>query len=306
MLTGSLIGNPTFLTLCHNAQTNTFSEFAGSGEIGFVSNASVVRVPSFHITGNGSIAGNVSNSDKKCVLFYPGCFNPLTRAHLRSLEESKDYLTHLGWNVLGGIISPTHDNYKFFKPSLISSVHRVRMIELSIRNYNFARCSTWESDQQNYSSFGDALKEHRNQIHAVVKNPISNHQNFPHLPQSLTMVQNADLDDPNKFRIFAVLGGDLLESVCLNHWTNNEIEYIVKNFSILVRARHRSNPWKCIKYHPILQKYRKNIHVVTDNIPFELSSTDIRNAVKSGNSIKFCVDDAVIQYIEENNLYRNK
>ena len=193
---------------------------------------------------------------------------------------------------------------RFFKPSLISSVHRVKMIELSIKNYKFARCSKWESDQGNWSSIGHSLKEHQKQIRSVVKNPSPNYRNFPHLPESLSMVQNADLEDPNKFRIFVVLGGDVLESVCLSHWTNNDIEYIVKNFSILVKTRRGSNPWKCIKHHPILQKYKDNIHVVTDRISIEFSSTEIRTAVKDGNSIKFCVDDAVIQYIEENNLYR--
>lgn len=50
---------------------------------------------------------------------------------------------------------------------------------------------------------------------------------------------------------------------------------------------------------------RKKIHPLT--IPeLEISATDIRRRVAQGKSIRYIVPDRVVQYIEENGLYRTK
>ena len=50
---------------------------------------------------------------------------------------------------------------------------------------------------------------------------------------------------------------------------------------------------------------QENIHFVTERVPNDISSTRIRRCVQRGESVRFLVPDAVIDYINANNLYRN-
>lgn len=48
---------------------------------------------------------------------------------------------------------------------------------------------------------------------------------------------------------------------------------------------------------------QKNITIVDDWIKISLSSTVIRRNLKRGHSVKYLMNDAVIDYIHENGLY---
>ena len=61
--------------------------------------------------------------------------------------------------------------------------------------------------------------------------------------------------------------------------------------------------------HVILNNHspspQENIHFVIERVPNDISSTRIRRCVQRGESVRFLVPDAVIDYINANNLYRN-
>ena len=52
-----------------------------------------------------------------------------------------------------------------------------------------------------------------------------------------------------------------------------------------------------------LLSMQDNIHLVTERVPNDISSTRIRRSVQRGESIKFLLPDPVIEYISANNLY---
>jgi len=52
-----------------------------------------------------------SGSNKKCVLLGTGAFSPLHCGHLEMMECAKETLESNGWDVLGGYLSPGHDEY---------------------------------------------------------------------------------------------------------------------------------------------------------------------------------------------------
>ena len=243
--------------------------------------------------------------NKKSILISCGSFNPPTIMHLRLFELAKDNLTDCGYEVLGGIVSPTHDNYKKKKPSLLSSNHRLKMVELSLKNYDFVQCSRWEIAQDDWTRTREVLEEHLKQIRNVVKAPATEYRKYPHLPASLTSLNYDDVSNPNQFRLFFICGGDLLESFSVpNLWKDEDIEAIVKEFGLIVITREGSNPEQYVEKHPIVSKYKDNIHIVREEITNDISSTKIRTAVTKGASIKFFVADEVIQYIADNQLYR--
>ena len=241
---------------------------------------------------------------KKAILISCGSFNPPTIMHLRLFELAKDHLGSCGYEVLGGIISPTHDNYKKKKPSLISSNHRVKMVDLSLKNYSFVKCSKWETEQEDWTRTRQALEEHLNHVYQVVKAPDAEYQNYTYLPESLKSLSYSDVSNPHQFKLFFICGGDLLESFSVpNLWKDEDIEAIVKNFGLIVITREGSNPENYIEKHPIVSMHKDNIHIVKEHITNDISSTKIRDAVKRGASIKFFVPDEVIQYIKDNELY---
>ena len=97
----------------------------------------------------------------------------------------------------------------------------------------------------------------------------------------------------------------MLESFSVpNLWKDKDIEAIVKEFGLIVITREGSNPEQYVEKHPIVSKYKNNIHIVREDITNDISSTKIRTAVARGASIKFFVSDEVIQYIADNQLYR--
>jgi len=242
---------------------------------------------------------------KNCILISCGSFNPPTIMHLRLFELAKDHLQGCGWNVLGGIISPVLDNYKRCKPSLkVSYNHRVKMVELALESYDFVRCSKWESEQDHSPRIGEVLEEHLKQINQVLDTSNNLTDKFPHLPDSLAGLNSDKKKEPNTVKLFMVGGGDFLESISVpNLWKDEDIEVMLRDFGLIVITRQGSNPKQYVEKHPIVNQYKDNIYIVKEKFTNDISSTKVREAVKNGDSVKFFVDNSVISYISENELY---
>ena len=242
---------------------------------------------------------------KKALLLSCGSFNPPTIMHLRLFELARNHLNNCDYDVLGGMISPVHDKYKEKKASLIPAKHRINMVELSLLDYDFVKCSKWETRQEEWTRTRQVLEEHLRQIHESVKSPIEQHDKFVHLPESLKLLNLNQVTNTQLFRLFFICGGDLLESFSIpNLWKNEDIEAIVRDFGLIVITREGSNPEQYVEKHRILNIYKENIHIVKESITNDISSTKIRDAVKQEASIRFFVPDTVIEYINENALYR--
>lgn len=105
-------------------------------------------------------------------------------------------------------------------------------------------------------------------------------------------------------KVKLLCGSDLLESFGTpGLWADEDIESIVGNHGIMVVTREGNNPLKFIYESDLLTKYMNNIHIVTEWITNEISSTKIRRALRRSESVKYLMPDNVIQYIIRNNLY---
>jgi len=230
---------------------------------------------------------------RTALLLACGSFNPPTNMHLRLFELSKDHLNGKGIEVLGGIVSPVNDAYP--KKSLIPSNHRIRMVELALQDYDFVKCSDWEAKQNVWTRTRAALEYYNKEVRTFMRNQGEIKPDWlPNLPKG-------NQDPP---RLLLVCGGDLLETFSVpGLWEDKDILTIAKDFGLVVISREGSNPEKYIYHHDILYKYRENIHLVTERIPNDISSTGIRTAVKRGESIKFLTPDPVMYYIKTNELY---
>jgi len=237
-------------------------------------------------------------STQKCstriVLLACGSFNPPTILHLRMFELAKDYFrqNRPDMVVIGGIISPTHDSYK--KKSLIGASHRLEMTRRATCQIDWVNTSDWETRQSEWTRTRRVLDEYSNLIKSSGEG-----KSFDWLP-------NTGSENQGPIAVKLLCGGDLLESFSVpGLWKDEDIEAILKNHGIVVITRENSDPVKYVESSTILSQYKDNIHIVPNWVSNNVSSTKIRDAVQRGDSIRFLVPDAVVEYIKEHNLYKN-
>ncbi|CAG2067921.1 unnamed protein product, partial [Timema podura] len=84
------------------------------------------------------------------------------------------------------------------------------------------------------------------------------------------------------------------------------IETIVGQHGLVVVTRNGTNPYKFIYESDILTKYQNNIHIVTEWITNDVSSTKIRRALRRSESVKYLLVDPVIDYVHKHGLYNTK
>ncbi|XP_040580377.1 uncharacterized protein Nmnat [Lepeophtheirus salmonis] len=226
------------------------------------------------------------------ILLSAGSFNPPTHMHLRMFEIAKDFLhQNEKFHVLGGIMSPVHNDYKKESLSEANSTHRNAMVNLCIKKNPFLKLSTYETSQDSWTRLKIVLEEHKRLLLS------SSQKQAPSW-----MPERFCLKEP--FQILFLCGADLLESFSVpGLWLDDDVEVIVKDFGLVVISREGSNPEKFIYNSDILTKYKNNIHLVTEWITNDISSTKVRRAMRRNESVKYLIPDEVIEYISEHGLY---
>ncbi|XP_037950052.1 nicotinamide/nicotinic acid mononucleotide adenylyltransferase 3 isoform X2 [Teleopsis dalmanni] len=235
----------------------------------------------------------------RLVLIACGSFSPPTPMHMRMFEIARDYFEMQGTHqVLGGVISPTHDSYG--KKGLATAVHRIAMVKLALRSSNWIRVSDWEMHQSKWSRTIEVLQYHQNYINNYINGGNDNNKLPGWLPNGL-------LDRCDRVQLRLLCGADLLESFATpGLWANEDIEDIVANHGLVVITRSGSNPDKFIFESDVLTQYQKNITLITNWVPNEVSSTMIRRLLWRGQSVKYILDELVEEYIRKNGLYNCK
>jgi len=226
---------------------------------------------------------------QRVILLACGSFNPPTIMHLRLFELARDYFRHVvpDSKVVGGVLSPTHDAYQ--KSSLIPATHRLEMARRAAEASGWLRVSDWEVTQEGWSRTRHVLDSY-SQLASSTSPP-------SWLPDVDTPGQ-----EPLCFKLLC--GADLLESFAVpGLWNTEDLTTIVRDYGMVVVSREGSNPEKFIYNSDLLTKYRNNIHLVTEWIGNEVSSTKIRTAVRRGDSVKYLLPDSVAEYIHREKLY---
>nr|XP_034179627.1 uncharacterized protein LOC117604061 isoform X1 [Osmia lignaria] len=242
----------------------------------------------------------------RVILMSCGSYNPPTNMHLRMFEIARDHLHRMGTHiVVGGVISPVHDAYA--KKELASATHRCAMLRLALQNSDWIRLSSWETRQNGWTKTRLSLQHHQNLLNSVlydannIKHNISS-EDMEWIPEN---VKNSL--DRTPIQIKLLCGADLLESFgTYDLWAEEDIDAIVGEHGLVVITREGSNPNKFIYDSDILSKHMHNIYIVTEWIPNEVSSTRIRRALKRGESVRYLLQDAVIDYVYKHGIYDAK
>lgn len=212
------------------------------------------------------------------VLVATGSFNPPTYMHLRMFELAKDELQQRGYPVLSGYMSPVNDAYK--KKGLLPAVHRIRFCELACKSSSFVMVDRWEAMQKGYQRTLTVLSRVQNSL------------------------CKDGLAGQDSLKVMLLCGSDLLESFSTpGVWIPDQVRTICKDFGVVCIRREGKNVEKLISNSEILQECRDNIISVDEIVPNQISSSRVRECIRSSLSIKYLTCDEVIEYIREHKLY---
>ncbi|XP_014095975.2 nicotinamide/nicotinic acid mononucleotide adenylyltransferase 1 isoform X1 [Bactrocera oleae] len=239
-------------------------------------------------------------SKQKCllprlILIACGSFNPPTLMHLRMFEIAKNHLMERGaFQVIGGIMSPVHDAQR--KQGLVAGKHRLAMLRLALRSSKWIQASDWELQQPQWTPTVDVLKYHKLCISNVMKDKVEDKREM--LPAEVT-------EYTGEVHLRFLAGADLLATLADPQlWTNEEVETMC-SYGLVVISRLGSKSEKFIFESDMLSKHSRNIELVTNWSTNNLSSTLVRRLLKRGQSVKYLIDDDVIEYIRKYNLYNS-
>lgn len=262
------------------------------------------------------------------VLMACGSFSPPTPMHFRMFEIARDHFRQMGThNVVGGIMSPVHDAYK--KNGLVSSTHRCNMIRLGLKTSDWIRLSDWEARQEGWTRTRNSLQYHQNYINSYLNDDLQENEDTTdlQLPHWLPDMQSGHMSN-GPVQLKLLCGADILESFSVpNLWDPEDVsvvllvvvavptmvlitlsfqlETILGQHGIVVITRNGSNPEQFIFNSDLLSRHRRNITLITNWVANEVSSTMTRRLISRGDSVKYLLDDRIVEYIRSKSLFLN-
>lgn len=222
-----------------------------------------------------------TNREKMYVaLVATGSFNPPTNMHLRMFELARDALRSEGYCVIGGYMSPVNDAYK--KRGLISAEHRIQMCDLACKSSEFIMVDPWEANQSTFQRTLTVLSRIK-----------------------CSLCENG-LIPRESLKVMLVCGSDLLESFGIpGFWITEQVMAICRDYGVVCIRREGQDVEKIISDNNILNENKGNIIVVDDLVPNQISSTRVRECISRQLSVKYLMEDRVIDYIKRHQLYSN-
>ena len=204
------------------------------------------------------------------IAIYGGSFDPIHIGHLRLAEDVREYFGFRQVVFVPAYISPFKDRH-FASPE-----DRKKMLHLAIKNNPYFFIDDFEIRQSGKSYTIDTIKYFK--------------KNYDNL--------------------FFLLGTDTFLS--LHKWKNYKELVELTNFIVLLRGNDT-----IINIENYIKKFFPNKKLKKDNqINFsetsfyifearkiDISSTEIRERIKEGRSIKYLVLPEIERYIKENRLY---
>ncbi|WP_010248330.1 nicotinate-nucleotide adenylyltransferase [Acetivibrio cellulolyticus] len=192
-----------------------------------------------------------------------GTFNPIHYGHLIVAEMVRD---RFGLEKVLFIPSgmPPHKNLS----NVASAEHRFNMVQQAVKDNPYFVESRIEVERGGYTYTIDTLK-------------------------NLSEIYGKSA------RLYYIIGADVLNDLLT--WRNYQDVFNICEFIAVLRPGNDSEGFnKQMEY--LRDTFSARIHFI-DTPLIEISSTEIRNRIKGGRSIKYLVPDTVEAYIKENKLY---
>ncbi|KAL0955860.1 hypothetical protein HGRIS_002062 [Hohenbuehelia grisea] len=219
------------------------------------------------------------------VLVACGSFSPVTYLHMRMFEMAKDYVRHsTEFELMGGFLSPVSDDYK--KAGLLNSHHRVAMCTLAAEeSSSWIMVDSWEA-YQSYQRTAVVLDHFDYEINTV-----------------LGGVHTKD-GEHRDVRVMLLAGSDLIGTMSEpGVWTYADLDHILGRYGTFIVERAGTDMEQATDK---LARWRDNIHMITQLVQNDVSSTKVRLFLRRGLSVRYLLPAAVVDYIEQHGLYQDE
>ena len=202
---------------------------------------------------------------KKCKSFaiLGGTFDPIHLGHIKT-AKSILALTSVEKILFIPLGNPPHKD----ENNVSSAYHRLNMLNLAVEGEKDFLISTMEIERNGKTYTIDTIKELKKLL-------------------------------GNTIKFFFIIGTD--ELLLINTWKNYEELLKICSFIAVKRPGYKDKLLEdavaCL-----MENHDANIRIV-EIPPVDVSSSEIRKNIKNGISIKGLIDEKVLNYIKENNLY---
>lgn len=205
--------------------------------------------------------------------------------HLRMFEMAMDHANQQGFEVIGGYLSPVGDAYK--KRGLASATHRIRMCQMAAdQTSGWIMVDPWEASKKDYTPTAVVLDHFDEELNGKMGGV--------ELPNG----------EKKHIRIALLAGSDLISTMGEpGVWSQADLDHILGGYGAFIIERSGSKADKAVEFIP--QKYHRNIHIIRQLIANDVSSTKIRDLLSQRMSVHYLLPACVIEYIQENGLYRH-
>lgn len=228
------------------------------------------------------------------VLLACGSFNPITNQHMRLFELARDHMHSTGqYQVVGGIVSPVSDGYG--KQGLVPAKHRIAMVKLALQSSSWVTVDEWESQQPDWTETVATMRYHYGRMLKEFEQRAGT--------QNDSNGNTAPLPSPSP-QLKLLCGADFLDTFKIpGLWLDEHVEEVAGRFGLVCVSRGGLQPERAVHESDTLSRHRQNIFLVREWVRNETSATEVRRALRRGQSVKYLIPDPVIEYIHQHNLY---
>ncbi|KAF5393260.1 hypothetical protein D9757_000509 [Collybiopsis confluens] len=217
------------------------------------------------------------------VLVACGSFSPVTYLHLRMFEMAKDYIRqNTNFEIVGGYLSPVSDQYK--KAGLLSANHRVEMCKIATDDISspWLMVDPWEAFQS-YQRTAVVLDHFDHELNIV-----------------LGGVQTGDGEHRN-VHVMLLAGSDLISTMSEpGVWSHEDLDHILGRYGCFIIERGGTDIDQATDS---LARWKHNIHIISQLIQNDVSSTKVRLFLRRGLSVRYLLPSRVVDYIDANGFY---
>lgn len=199
----------------------------------------------------------------KKIGIFGGTFNPIHKGHIKCIEEIDKELSFDEILIIPDKLPPHKE-----AQDLASDIDRLNMCRLAARHIKKAVVSDIEikEDRKSYSVF--------------------------------TLRKLIKIYPKDKFKLYFIMGSDML--LYFEKWY--EYKEILSLCSLVCISRSDSDT-------PCLESYAEKLRSIGGDViiinaePLDISSTEIRNRIRDSKDLSCFLDDLVVKYISENDVY---
>ncbi len=196
--------------------------------------------------------------------------------------------------ILGGTFNPIHMGHLILAEHAYSEFDLDEILFIPTGISYFKDPKTVADKKSRLDMLSEAIK---NNSHFALSTIETDREGNSYTYETLELLKKENPDTS----YYLILGADTFFQI--EEWRNTEI--IMKNATILASIRSgQSKEALEKKALELTEKYGAEIKILT--FPYiDLSSTDIRQRIRTNKSVRYMLPDATLSYIEKNRLYRD-